>query len=88
LSLNARVEAKLQDIVDEVTRLNRLDHRLNKEMVSKPYEYIDKVKQTIDKEQKALRDIIEKNHHKFLEKIMNIDIKSTDMITKSHELNE
>jgi hypothetical protein len=34
----------------EIERLRRIDTRLNKELVSKPYAYIDKVKAELAKE--------------------------------------
>jgi hypothetical protein len=41
---------KLDNHDSEINRLKRIDFRLNKELVQKPYAYIDKVKQELDKE--------------------------------------
>lgn len=35
----------------EILRLQRIDFRLNKDLVQKPYSYIDKVKDALAKEQ-------------------------------------
>lgn len=59
---NRKIESTVDDIIEQVNRLQRLDHRLNKELVNKPYAYIDKVKENLDQEQKAIRDIISKNN--------------------------
>ena len=54
---------------DKIKNLERLDHRLHKEMVSKPYHYIDKVKAELMKEQSAIVDIVKKNNDKYISRI-------------------
>ena len=44
------MNAKLDKHNSEIERLQRIDFRLNKELVQKPYLYIDKVKEALDKE--------------------------------------
>lgn len=60
---------KLENHDSEIDRLKRIDFRLNKELVSKPYLYIDKVKQELDKEQKEIINIIKNNNDKYISKI-------------------
>ena len=59
----------MDDAEREIERLQRIDHRLNKELVSKPFKYIDKVRDTIDREQKNIVDIIKNNNERYLTKI-------------------
>ena len=47
---NEKVRERLEDIDQEVEKLQRIDFRLNKELVQKPYLYIDKVRDALDKE--------------------------------------
>lgn len=47
---NEKVRERLEDIDLEVEKLQRIDFRLNKELVQKPYLYIDKVRDALDKE--------------------------------------
>lgn len=44
------VEERISQLSLEVERLQRLDLRMNKELVKKPYQYIDKVREALDKE--------------------------------------
>ena len=60
---------KLENHDSEIDRLKRIDFRFNKELVSKPYLYIDKVKQELDKEQKEIINIIKNNNDKYISKI-------------------
>ena len=53
----------------EIERLQRIDFRLNKELVQKPYQYIEKVKEALDKEQKEIINIIKLNNDKYIKKI-------------------
>jgi hemerythrin-like domain-containing protein len=41
---------RVDDIDREINRLQRIDFRLNKELVQKPYQYIDKIRDALDKE--------------------------------------
>ena len=47
---NTNVAERLAEMEKEIERLRRIDTRLNKELVSKPYAYIDKVKAELAKE--------------------------------------
>ena len=47
---------------------------MNKELVSKPYTYIDEVKATLVKEQTSIVDTIKKNNEKYMSKIKTIEV--------------
>jgi hypothetical protein len=48
--LNQEFNDAIGKIENEVKRLGRIDFRLNNELTQKPYLYIDKVKEALDKE--------------------------------------
>jgi hypothetical protein len=85
---NRKMESTVDDVIEQVNRLQRLDHRLNKELVNKPYAYIDKVKDNLDQEQKAIREIISKNNQKYLQKIGNLDVKANEIMSTATELHD
>jgi hemerythrin-like domain-containing protein len=88
MNWNKKIEDQIQEMEDEVSRLQRLDHRLNKTLVQKPYAYIDKIKEEINKEQKAIREIIMKNNDRMLQKIIITETKAEDLLKRSTELLE
>ena len=47
---NRKFIARLEKTDEQVAKLLRVDFRLNKELVQKPYAYIDKLKENIMKE--------------------------------------
>jgi hypothetical protein len=51
---NILVGKKLEELKTDVDKLKRIDFRLNQELVSKPYAYIDKIKENLIKEQAEL----------------------------------
>ena len=77
---------KLENHDSEIDRLKRIDFRLNKELVSKPYLYIDKVKQELDKEQKEIINIIKNNNDKYIQKIGQMDQKVNKVLTDTETL--
>jgi len=46
---------------------------MSKELVQKPYIYIDKLKANIDKEQKEIVSVVKTNNEKYIAKISQID---------------
>jgi len=59
---------------------------MNQILVSKPYKYIDKYRIEIDKEQKAIRDVIYSNNDKYVSKISQIDQKVKVVLTETETL--
>ena len=54
---------------NEIERLLRVDFRLSKELVSKPYAYIDKVKEELAEEARQIVEITKKNNEKYIARI-------------------
>jgi len=50
LDFNGQVEGRLDEIDRELHRLQRIDIRMNKTLVSKPYTYIDDIRDNLVKE--------------------------------------
>lgn len=71
---------------DEVKRLGRIDFRLSNELTQKPYAYIDKVKEALDKEQKEIVKIIKGNNEKYITKIGNIENKVSRVLLDTESL--
>jgi len=59
---------------------------MNQILVSKPYKYIDKYRIEIEKEQKAIRDVIYSNNDKYVSKISQIDQKVKVVLTETETL--
>ena len=76
----------MEKMGSEIDRLGRLDMRMNKEMVAKPYSYIDQVKKNIDKEQRDIVEIIKGNNEKYVTKIANMDHKVNKVLTHTETL--
>lgn len=74
-AFNSVVEKKLVEFSERIESLARMDKRLNKEQVQKPYDYINKVKDNLDKEQKEIVNIINKNNEKYVSKMGQLDHK-------------
>ena len=49
-SFNEQINEDVNKLLADVKMLKRLDTKMNKELVSKPYIYIDKVKEELAKE--------------------------------------
>ena len=69
-----------------MARLQRVDFRLNRELVAKPYQYIDKVKEALDKEQKEIVNIVKNNNDKYITKIGQMDQKVNKVLTDTETL--
>lgn len=59
---------------------------MNKELVQKPYAYIDKLKENIMKEQKDIQKMIKENNDKYITKISHMDHKVTKVLTDTETL--
>lgn len=55
-------------------------------MVSKPYQYIDKVKEALDKEQREIVNIIKTNNDRYITKIGHMDQKVNKVLTDTETL--
>jgi hemerythrin-like domain-containing protein len=80
------VEDRIEQMSQEIERLQRLDMRMNQEMVKKPYKYIDKVKAAIDKEQKEIVSIVSKNNDKYVAKMGQLDHKISKVLVDTETL--
>lgn len=76
----------MEDLDREVARLQRVDFRLNRELVAKPYQYIDKVKEALDKEQREIVNIVKSNNDKYISKIGQMDQKVNKVLTDTETL--
>jgi len=59
---------------------------LNRELVSKPYTYIDKIRDALDKEQKEIVTTIKANNEKYVNKIGQCDHKISKVLTDTETL--
>lgn len=73
----------MADHTVEIDRLQRIDFRLSKELVSKPYAFIEKVKEELANEQKKIVDIVKANNDKYITRIVQIDQKVSRVLTET-----
>mmetsp|Transcript_11573 Transcript_11573/g.17482 ORF Transcript_11573/g.17482 Transcript_11573/m.17482 type:complete len:134 (+) Transcript_11573:773-1174(+) len=66
---NSNMQGRLADIEREIIRLQRIDFRLNKDLVSKPYGYIDRLRENLEKEQIEIVKSVKANNDKYVTKI-------------------
>lgn len=83
---NENVEKRIIELERETQRLQRVDFKLNNELVRKPYAYIDKVKEQLINEQNEMRRIVQANNDKYMSKIGNTDIKVSRVLTETQGL--
>ena len=83
---NRKFIQRLEKMDDQVAKLLRVDFRLNKELVQKPYAYIDKLKENIMKEQKDIAKVIKDNNDKYITKMSHMDHKVTKVLTDTETL--
>lgn len=86
MAINEDIYNKIEDHNDEITRLNRIDVRMNKELVQKPYLYIDRVKKELSDEQVEIVKTAKKNNDKFITRVIQIDKKVDDNLTETQKL--
>ena len=60
---------KMEAFTKDMEKLNKLDFRIKTEYISKPYQYIDKVKKEIAKENTDIQKIIKSNNDKYMHRI-------------------
>lgn len=80
------IEQRLDKHDTEIERLLRVDFRLNKELVQKPYDYINKVKEELSSEQRSIVKIIKVNNDKYLTKIGSIDTRLNEVYVDSKKI--
>lgn len=61
---------------------------MNKELVSKPYHYIDGVKDALDKEQREIVKIVKGNNDKYIQKIQQMDQKVNSVLQDTKALQD
>ena len=76
----------MQKFEEDILRLQRIDFRLNKELVQKPYVYIDKVRDALDREQKEIGAIIKSNNEKYVTKIGSLEQKLSKVLTDTESI--
>jgi len=59
---------------------------MNKKLVQKPYAYIDKVKDNLEKEQREIVEIVKKNNEKYVTKIAHQDQKVNKVLMDTETL--
>ena len=70
----------------DLHRLQRIDIKLNRELVQKPYNYINEVRDALDKEQKAIVNIVKTNNDKYVTKIGQMDHKVNKVLVDTETL--
>ena len=66
--------------------LKRIDTKMNKELVSKPYAAIKALKEELMKEQSDIVSIVKKNNDKYMAKIKELDTAISEILTDTKEL--
>ena len=72
----------------EVGRLQRIDWRLNKDLVVKPYNYIDKMKEHIDKEWEEAKTKMKEFNEKFMSRLVTVETNTNQVLTDGKFLAE
>lgn len=72
-TFNDMVHERLSQIDGDLTRLNRIDTKMNKELVQKPYQYIDRLKDSLMLEQKQIVEIVKGNNQKYISKFLLLE---------------
>ena len=66
--------------------LKRIDTKMNKELVSKPYAAIKALKEELVKEQNEIVSIVKKNNDKYMAKIKELDVAINEILTDTRSL--
>ena len=80
------IEDRLDNHEKDIKRLLRIDFRLNKELVQKPYAYIDNVKDNLVKEIYTIAKTVKTNNEKYLTKIGSLDSKISEVVLDGKKL--
>ena len=67
-------------------KLNRLDFRIKNEYISKPYQYIDRVKQELLKENSDIQKVIRANNDKYITRISMTEHKVNKVLTDTESI--
>ena len=70
----------------EIKRLMRIDWKLNKELVQKPYAYINELKENLSAEIGAIGKTIKVNNQKYLTKIGQMDLHINDVLADGRKI--
>ena len=68
--------------------LKRIDTKMNKELVSKPYAAIKALKEELVKEQNEIVSIVKKNNDKYMAKIKELDVAINEILTDTRSLQD
>ena len=85
---NKQVRERLDDLAHDVDRLLKLDTRLNRDLIKRPYEYIDKIKDNLMKENHEIVKVVKSNNERFVQKVATIETKVDQAIGETHLLIE
>lgn len=80
------IEERLDKHDTDIHRLMRIDFKLNKELVQKPYIYIDNVKDNLAKEISTIVKTIKGNNEKYLTKIGHVDQRVNEVLQDGKRL--
>ena len=83
---NDEMSARMQAAEDELEKLNKLDFRIKSEYISKPYQYIDRVKKELMKENSDIRKVIMQNNDKYITRISTTEHKVNKVLTDTESL--
>lgn len=72
---------QLTKIDKEIERLQRIDVKLNKELVVKPYNYINKVKETFEKDWAETKKRLTENNEKYMGKFITLETNVNKLLT-------
>eukprot|EP00347_Sterkiella_histriomuscorum_P021492 403333790 len=77
---------QLVKIEKEIERLQRIDVKLNKELVVKPYNYIDRIKESFEKEWAETKKKLTDNNEKYMGKFVSLESNVGKLLTDTHSL--
>jgi hypothetical protein len=70
----------------EIDKLQRIDIKLNKELVVKPYNYIDRIKEQFEKEWGETKKKLTSNNEKYMGKFVALESNVNRLITDTEVL--
>ena len=70
----------------DIERLQRIDVKINKELVVKPYNYIDKVKEQFQKDWDETKKRLKENNEKYMGKFVTLESNVNRLITDTEIL--
>ncbi|CDW80614.1 UNKNOWN [Stylonychia lemnae] len=82
---NKAVE-QINQISKDIQRLERIDVKLNKELVQKPFQYIDKVKADFEKDWAETKKKFSDNNEKYMGKFVNLENNVSKLLVDTQTL--